>query len=316
MTKDKDFKRVVRDEAKASGRRYSAVRADLRPPTATASVGGDVDDFPATFAAIVDSVDRALLGQPDVVRLVTIGVVVGAPMLLTARAGSGRTMLARGVATAIGATPVSVNGAIDAAPDIASWSANELVLVDQYDAMSPSHQAMVMEASRQPAVLLAGRSPRLAQTPGSLDDESVGRFVFDVEIGYADEATELRVLELIRAGEISTATQIVDIDGLAAMRATAAAVDMPEDVRRFAVKAIAATRDDAALAVGGSMLATASVMQGAAVVAAADGRTVATVDDARPLLRPALAHRIAFRDGADGDVDAVVERAVTAAVER
>lgn len=108
MTDDKNFKRFVRAEARRSGRRYTAVRAELRPET-------PVEPFEAAqvrdrFEAIVAIIETWRYGKPEVARLVATALMVPGNILVRGMPGNGMTALGQGVAAAIDGNLVSVNG--------------------------------------------------------------------------------------------------------------------------------------------------------------------------------------------------------------
>lgn len=88
----------------------------------------------------------------------------------------------------------------------------------------------------------------------------------------------------------------VDHGTLQAIRVAVDSVEVPEEVRRFIVEAAAATRVDPALLLGVSTVATLDLVRATAARAASESRDVASVDDARRLLRSVFDHRIVAKN--------------------
>ena len=96
----------------------------------------------------------------------------------------------------------------------------------------------------------------------------------------------------------------------------AATVEVAPEVGYYIVDLVQATRNDPAIAAGGSPRATISLLKAARVLAASDGRAHVYPDDIRAVLRPVLGHRIILNPDAvlrGETVDAALER-ITAAV--
>ena len=91
----------------------------------------------------------------------------------------------------------------------------------------------------------------------------------------------------------------------------AADVEVAAEVGYYIVDLVQATRNDPAIAVGGSPRACIALLRAARVLAASDGREHVYPDDVRAVLRPVLGHRLILNPDAmlRGDsVDAVLER--------
>ena len=96
----------------------------------------------------------------------------------------------------------------------------------------------------------------------------------------------------------------------------AGGLQVAPEVGYYIVDLVQATREDPAIAAGGSPRASIALLRAARVLAASDGREHVYPDDVRAVLRPVLAHRVILNPDAmlRGDtVDAVLER-VTATV--
>jgi MoxR-like ATPase len=317
VTDDKNFKKLVREEARRSGRAYTDVRARLRPPGPDAPTPpAPAEEVADRFEAIVAAIEQHIYGKHETVRLVATALLVPGNALFTDVHGNGMTALAMGVAAAIGAEVVSVDGrtGLDLT-SLSSWGPDDVVVVSHFDGLTSAEQTAVIEAQFLPAIVLAKRHPIPDRMPHPPDDDTRERFLFGLNLGYADADTEFRIVSAVRDGgaQPSSPADPVSPQQLSAMRAAARAVDVPDEVRRFAVAAVASTRADEALLMGASAGATIALVQGAAAVAVADGRNRAQLDDAAALVRAAISHRVVFRPDVEPDLDEVVARALQAA---
>lgn len=319
MTEDKNFKHLVRDEARRSGRPYTEVRADLRPPTEPPPPIPPMgpSEVAERFEATVSAIDSVILGKHETVRLLATALLVPGHVLFTDVAGNGMTALGMGVEAAIGGRLVSIDGrtGFDRS-ETADWRADDVIVVSHLDGLDTSAQVAIIEAGRTPAIVLAKRHPIADRMPHPPDDDTRERFLLGLQLGYADGETEMQIVAAVTSGGTGTPpAAAIDAIGLAAMRSAAAAVNTPDEVRRFAIDAIAATRNDPALALGGSTVTTVALVRAAAAAAIADGRSLATVEDVRNLLWPVLAHRVVFKPGVEADLGSVIERAIDRALD-
>jgi len=316
VTDDKDFKHLVREEALRSGRHYAEVQAELRPPAEPGVGAGPMS--PAEVARRVEAIEgvarRWLYDKPEALHLVALALLVPGSVLFSGISGTGITAMGKGVAAAIGGRLVAIDGrtGFDAA-EAMEWRAGDVVLISHFDGLDPASQVAVIEAGRRPAIVLAKRHLIADRMPHPPDDDTRERFLFGAEFGYVDADTELRIVDEIRAridgGPIEPAIEPSELVG---MREAAAAVEVPAEVRRFAVEAMAAVRGDEQVMLGGSTVATINLVQAICAAAVADGRGRATIDDARWMLPPILAHRIVFRSDARADLPALLDRVLAA----
>jgi MoxR-like ATPase len=211
------------------------------------------------------------------------------------------TALGQGFAAAIGGRLVSVDGrtGFDRG-ETAAWRGDDVVVISHFDGLDPAAQVAVVEAGRRPAIVLAKRHPIANRMPFPPDDDTRERFLFGGDLDYGDTETELRIVNEVRDrdGDSSSGqAAAIDLRELHAMRAAAAGVDIPADVRRHAVEAVAATRTDPDILLGASAVATLALVQAAAAAAITSGRARSTVGDVDDMLEPILSHRLVYREG-------------------
>jgi MoxR-like ATPase len=313
VTDDKDFKHLVRAEARRTGRRYTDVRAELRSPegggggAATRSAG----DVAATFTEIVDAMETWFSGPPHAARLVALALVVPGNVLVRTAPGNGMTVLGQSVEAAIGGRLVSIDGRGGFGADgPETWGPADVVVISHLDGMQPGEQAAVVQGSGRAAIVLAKRHPIAERMPFPPDDETRERFLFGFDLADLDQKTQRKILDDFRDRTGSPRRDaVVSTDELARWRAAAAEVELPDNVRAAIVTVVDAARKDPAVLVGPSTVATLGLAQAAAAAALVAGRTTATIADVDGLLHPVFAHRIVLRSpDAEGGVDAVVDR--------
>lgn len=309
MTDDKEFKQLVRAEARRSGRRYTSVREELRSPRESESL--EVSEVRARYDSIVATIESWVYGAPELARFVAAALLVPGNVLVRALPGNGMTALGKGVAAAIGGELFSIDGRTGLDPsDVAAWRPDDVVVIAHFDGLDRASQVAVIEASRVPAILLAKVHRIPDRMPFPPDDDTLERFLFRLELAPADPDTELRIVDESRSGGThgQMNAPVVDLEDLRSMRAAAADLDVPTEVRRFVVDTTAAIRADENVVIGPSIIAALAVVQAAAALAAASGRTSASIDDVRSALIPVLGHRTLLRESYDGSSHDLIER--------
>jgi MoxR-like ATPase len=319
VTDDKDFKQLVRAEARRSGRRYTDVRSELRSPEGGGGGRGDgdgggvglrADGIAERFAEVVAAMETWFYGPPDASRLVALALVVPGNVLVRTAPGNGMTVLGQSVAAAIGGRLVSIDGRGGFGDDPpATWTKDDVVVIGHLDGMQPGDQAAVVQGSARAAVVLAKRHPIAERMPYPPDDETRERFLFGFDLADIDLETQRRILDQARDHTSAPHRErVVSTDELARWREAAAAVELPDDVRSAIVSVVDAARKDPVVLIGPSTVATLALAQAAAASALVDGRDSATVADVAGLLHAVFAHRIVLRTDDPGGVDAVIDR--------
>ena len=313
MTDDKDFKHLVRAEARRSGRRYTDVRAELRSP---GGGGGGAptrlasDDAAARFAEVIAAMETWFFGPPDVPKLVALALVVPGNVLVRTAPGNGMTVLGQSVAAAIGGRLVSIDGRGGFGADPPeTWGPDDVVVIGHLDGMQPGDQAAVVQGSGRAAVVLAKRHPIAERMPFPPDDETRERFLFGFDLADIDEQTQRKILDQARDHTSAPRRdQVVSTAELGRWRAAASEVELPDAVRSAIVTVVDAARKDPAVLIGPSTVATLGLAQAAAAAALVDGRTSASIADVDELLHAVFAHRIVLRSAEPDGVDAVIDR--------
>jgi MoxR-like ATPase len=195
----------------------------------------------------------------------------------------------------------------------------ELLLADEINRTPPRTQAALLEAMQERAVTLDGETHRLSErfmviaTQNPIEQQGVyplpeaqlDRFLFKHSMQLPDEAEEERIVAMhgARRGAQHPADwgieQLVSRDEIAAAVAAATAVPMVDDVTRYVVRLIRATRVAPDIAVGASPRAGAMLATAARARAALEGRDYVVPDDVKALARPALRHRLILSPSAE-----------------
>jgi MoxR-like ATPase len=277
---------------------------------------------------VLDEVQRAIVGKRDALELILLGILSGGHILVEDFPGLAKTLMAISFARTLGIDFNRIQFTPDLLPgDITGgfiYDQREsrfefrkgalftnLLLGDEINRAPPKTQAALLEAMQEHQVTVEGSTYRLespfiviaTQNPieyeGTypLPEAQLDRFMLRVGIGYPtpDEEWEILGRRIERREDEVHLQQIVDGAGLLEMQAALERVYIAEEVGRYIVALVAATRADPEVQVGASPRGALAVMKLSRAKALLAGRDFVTPDDVKTVTVAALSHRLTLR---------------------
>jgi MoxR-like ATPase len=278
--------------------------------------------------AVLDEVEKAVVGKRAALELVLLGVLAGGHVLIEDLPGLGKTLMARSFATALGLdftriqfTPDLLPSDVTGAPFYDQRGGDmvfrpgpvftQLLLADEINRTPPKTQAALLEAMGEGQVSVDGKSHQLDpafvvlatdnpieyEGTYALPEAQLDRFLLRVRMGYLPPADEAAMLlrRLDRKAERVDLQRIVDATELLAMRAALETVEVAADVVDYVVALVNATRAATQVQVGASPRGGLALVQLARARAVLSGRDYVIPEDVKAVAVPALAHRITLR---------------------
>ncbi len=285
-------------------------------------------DIRPLAGALIDEVEKAVIGKRGVVETVVMALLADGHVLIEDLPGLAKTLLARSIAAAADLDfsrvqftpdlmPMDITGSMVMDPRVGSPEFragpvfSNLLLADEINRAPAKTQAALLEAMQErqvtvdgvtrpldpPFLVIATQNPIEFEGTYPLPEAQIDRFLIRARIGYPSADAEWQVLEsrAARGTDNVSLDRIVTRSQLAAMQKAVEDVHVSESVGRYIVELVDATRSSSRIRVGASPRGSLAVMKMARAKAALDGRTYVIPDDVQDVAVPALAHRLILR---------------------
>lgn len=278
--------------------------------------------------AMLDELEKAVVGKRDVLSLIIAGLLADGHVLLEDVPGLAKTLIARSIASVSQLDFARVQFTPDLVPSDITGSAildpatrepvfkpgpifANLVLGDEINRAPPKTQAAVLEAMEErqvtvdgvshklpgPFLVLATQNPIESGGTYPLPEAQLDRFLFRTGIGYpgVEAETEILLRRAQRRTEQVELSPVVDGETLLRLQAAVEAVYVDPTVASYMVQLVEATRTSPRTEAGASPRGSLGLLKASRAWAALSGRDFVTPDDVRRIAVPTLAHRLILK---------------------
>jgi MoxR-like ATPase len=272
---------------------------------------------------VIDNVEKVIIGKRDAIRMLLLAMLCEGHVLIEDVPGTGKTMLARAVATSLGVSFRRLQCTPDLLPnDVTGVSIfdqekraftfmpgpafSNILLADEINRATPRTQSALLEAMgerqvtvdgvtrelERPFLVIATQNPVEYEGTFPLPEAQLDRFFLKLHMGYLDEETEGQMLlNLAGRHPIETLAPVVNGHELPALARLLWSVHVDDTVRRYVVRLVFATRRNRDLLLGASPRGSHALFRGAQAYAALNGRDYVLPDDVKSLAPGILGHR-------------------------
>jgi MoxR-like ATPase len=278
--------------------------------------------------AVLDEVEKAVVGKRGALMQVLAAVLAKGHVLLEDYPGLGKTLAARSFARALGIDFARAQFTPDLLPADLTGSFiydqrrgefefrrgplfTGLLLADEVNRTPPKTQAALLEAMQErqvtvegetfllpaPFHVLATANPIEYEGTYPLPEAQLDRFLLRVSFGYPSAGEEYDVLarRTARGQEEVDLEAVTDGAGLLAMQAAVETVTVDESVGRYCVDLAVATRSHPDVLTGASPRGSLGLVLAARAFALMRGRDYVVPEDVKAVARSVLAHRITVK---------------------
>lgn len=279
---------------------------------------------------IVKNVEKVIIGKNDEVYNIIKGMIAGGHILIEDVPGVGKTTLIKALKESLSLTYNRIQFTPDLLPsDITGISiyntkdgefrfnkgpifAN-IVLADEINRTSPKTQSALLEVMEEmqvseggityklqsPFFIMATENPIEYEGTFSLPEAQLDRFLIKVHLGYPSNMEEANILSLYKEDSpLDTLQPVATKEDILRLQQVVKKVKVNEDINKYIVSIVDATRNHKDIALGGSIRASLALMRVAQATAVIKGRDYVIPEDIKENAKITLGHRLILTNSA------------------
>ena len=277
--------------------------------------------------SIAENIGRVIVGKEREIELTLTALLAGGHVLLEDVPGTGKTTLAKALASSVDGGFSRVQFTPDLLPaDITGMRVynqkegsfsfikgpafTNILLADEINRATPRTQSALLECMEErqiteggvtyplnsPFLVIATQNPVETQGTFPLPEAQLDRFLIRLSLGYPSRAEALAMMRRFADGKpLETLAPVAKAEDVAQAAALVGTCRVSEDVMDYMAALCEAARDPERVRLGPSPRALLALMHACQALAAIRGRDYVIPDDVKELAVPVLAHRVLLR---------------------
>jgi len=287
-----------------------------------------IEEVSQVCKRVIEEVERVVVGKRGVIEKLLIAILSRGHVLIEDYPGLAKTLMAKTLAQTMGLKFRRVQFTPDLLPaDITgTYVYNQktgdfelrrgpiftnILLADEINRAPPKTQSALLEAMQERQVTLDGKTHRLEEpfiviaTQNPIEYEGVyplpeaqlDRFALKLRVGYPSEEEEAEILRrrVQRKSDFVQVRTVVSREEVLEMQEAVEEVHVDEDILRYIVQLVRATRQHPKVEVGVSPRGAETLLKLARAHAVLRGRDYVIPDDVKAVAVEALAHRLVLK---------------------
>jgi len=277
-----------------------------------------------TVERIAANIGKVMRGQAAALRKLMAAFFSGGHILLEDTPGTGKTTLAKALTRSIDVRFRRIQFTPDLLPsDILGVSIfdekdkqfhfhegpifSNILLADEINRASPRTQSALLEAMAEDQVsvdgkvrlledlffVIATQNPIESSGTYPLPEAQMDRFALQFNLGYVSAEEEVAILtDQVKQHPLETIGSCVTRDEVLSLKARVTDIRISDELKRYIVDIIKATRTAQGVALGASPRASLALMKTAKALALMDGQEFVIPEHIREIAVPVVAHRL------------------------
>ena len=290
-----------------------------------------VPDAHQEITKLIDEIQKAVIGQTDIIKKLIISLLAGGHVLLEGVPGLGKTLMVKALAQAL----TGNFGRIQFTPDLmpsdvtghtlydmqtGQWKTRKgavfchLLLADEINRAPAKTQSALLEAMQEgqvtiegqthvlpkPFICVATQNPVEQEGTYPLPEAQLDRFLMNLFMDYPTAEEEKRLLtELIvgRVGDkldLSKVNPVMSPERLAQLQLITAHITVDDRVVQYELDIVRKSREFSGIDMGAGVRAGMALLRAAKACALMNNRDYTVPDDVRYVAKDVLRHRISL----------------------